>query len=148
MSKMGLHDPFVHFKHNYGQKKGRESKFDFWPLKVKNHPDLLVCKWCARYHWKAFDKGYNFALDLISIRGLHAKLRALKIARVPIMGISGLPFGSLGTKWHLGVSLVTKHKIYYKGEGGGFPPNLGYGEYCESVFACGSFVHQNVPTMH
>ncbi len=67
------------------------------------------------------DKGYNFALDLISIGGLHAKLRGPKVARVPILGISGLPFGSLGTKCHLDVGLVKRHIVYYKGEGGGFP---------------------------
>ncbi len=28
---------------------------------------------------------------------------------------------SLGTKCHLDMGLVKRHKIYYKGEGGGFP---------------------------
>ncbi len=37
------------------------------------------------------------------------------------MGISGLPFGSLGTKCHLDVGLVERHKVYYKGEGVDFP---------------------------
>jgi len=37
------------------------------------------------------------------------------------VGISGLPLGSPGTKWHLGISPVAKKKKYYKGEGGGFP---------------------------
>ncbi len=37
------------------------------------------------------------------------------------MGISRLPFDSPGTKCHLDVGLVERHKIYYKGEGGGFP---------------------------
>jgi hypothetical protein len=32
-----------------------------------------------------------------------------------------LPLGSPGTKWHLGVGPVAKHRVYYKGEGGGFP---------------------------
>jgi len=40
---------------------------------------------------------------------------------VPTLGISRLPFGSPGTKCHLDVGLVERHKIYYKGEGGGFP---------------------------
>ncbi len=35
--------------------------------------------------------------------------------------ISKLPFGSLGTKSHLDASPVANHKVYYKGEGGGFP---------------------------
>ncbi len=43
--------------------------------------------------------------------------------------------GSLGTKCHLDVSVVERHKIYYKGEGGGFPPSSSRGE---SVFARGS----------
>ncbi len=61
---------------SYGQKKGRESnwQFDFQPLKVKNRLDFLMCKWHATYCWKALDKGYNCFLDLISIRGLHTKL--------------------------------------------------------------------------
>jgi hypothetical protein len=37
------------------------------------------------------------------------------------MGILGLPLGSPGTKWHLGAGPVARHKVYYKGEGGGFP---------------------------
>jgi hypothetical protein len=36
--------------------------------------------------------------------------------RVPTLAILGLP-----TKCHLDVGLVEKHKVYYKGEGGGFP---------------------------
>jgi len=58
---------------------------------------------------KLWTMGYNFALDLISIGRLHAKLWAPRVARVPIMGIS------------VGVGPVATHKVYYKGEGGGFP---------------------------
>jgi hypothetical protein len=61
-------------------------------------------------------KGYNFSSNITSIGNLHAKLWALKVARVPTMGISGFPFGSLGTKCHLDVHLVKRHIIYYKGE--------------------------------
>jgi hypothetical protein len=108
---------------SYGQKKGRESnwQFDSQPLKVKNRPNLLACRWCATYHWKDLNKGYNFASDLISIRGLHVKLWALKVAGVPTLAISGLPFENPETKCHLDVDLMERHKVYYKGEGGGFP---------------------------
>jgi hypothetical protein len=34
---------------------------------------------------------------------------------------------------------MARHIEYYKGEGGGFPPNLGHGE---SMFARGESVHQ------
>jgi hypothetical protein len=108
---------------SYGQKKGRESnwQFDFQPLKVGNRPDLLTYRWRATYCWKVLDKGYNFALDLILIVGLQKTLWAPKIAGVPSLGISRLPLGSLGTKCHLDVAFVERHRVYYKGEGSGFP---------------------------
>ncbi len=67
------------------------------------------------------DEGYNFASDFISIRGLHAKLWAPKVVGILILAILKLPLGSPGTKCHLDVGLVERHRVYYKGEGGGFP---------------------------
>jgi hypothetical protein len=103
--------------------KGRESnwQFDSRPLKVRNRPNVLACRWHATYHWKAIDEEYNFALGLISIKGLHTKLWGPKVARIPTLGISELPFGNPETKCHLDVGLMERHKVYYKGEGGGFP---------------------------
>jgi len=123
MSKMGLHDPFGSSNTNYGQKKGQESncQFDSQPLKVKNFPNFLVCRWRVTYHWKVLNKGYKFSSDFISIGGLHTKLWAPKVVGVPNVRISRLPFGNPGTVWHLGASPMAKHKVYYKGEGGGFP---------------------------
>ncbi len=48
-------------------------------------------------------------------------LWARKAAGVPIVRISGLSLGNPGTKCHLDVGLMERHKVYYKGEGGGFP---------------------------
>ncbi len=108
---------------SYDQKKGWESnwQFDSRPLKVKNRPNFLGFRQCATYHWKALDQGYNFASDLIEIKGLHAKLWAPKVVRFLAMGISGLPLGSPGTKWHSNVTPMESYKIYYRGEGDGFP---------------------------
>jgi len=108
---------------SYGQKNGRESnwQFDPRPLKVGNQPDFLAFRWRATYHWKALNKGNNFVLELISIRGMHIKLWGPKVAEVPNLTISGFSFGSLETKSHLDVGLMERHKVYYKGEGGGFP---------------------------
>jgi hypothetical protein len=66
---------------SYGQKKRRKSnwQFDFQSLKVRNQPNFLSCKQCVTYRWKVFDEGYNFALDFIVIRSLHAKLCASKV---------------------------------------------------------------------
>ncbi len=108
---------------SYGQKKGRESnyQFDSRPEKVRNRPDLLSCRGRATYRWKALDESYNFALDCTSIRGLLAKLWGSKVAGVPTGGISGLPLGSPRKKSHLDVASVESCRVYYKGEGGGFP---------------------------
>jgi len=106
---------------SYGQKKGQESnqQFDSRPLRVGNHPNFLTCRWHATYCWKAFEEGYNF--DFISIKGLHAKLLAPTVVRVLVVRILRLPLGSPRTKCHLDVGLMERHKVYYKGEGGGFP---------------------------
>ncbi len=106
------------FSTSYDKKKGRESNR---PLKVRNRPDPGVCKWSATHRWKAFDEGYNFSSDLIVIKGLHRKLCALKVVGVPVVGISGLSLGSPGTKSHLDVAPVESYRVYYIGEGGGFP---------------------------
>ncbi len=106
----------------YGQKKGRESnwQFDSRPRKVGNRPDSLACRWRATRCWKTLENGYNFALDLISIEGLQKKLLSHKVAEVPTLAISGLPLGSLGTKSHLDEGVTERCRVYM-GEGGGFP---------------------------
>jgi hypothetical protein len=38
-----------------------------------------------------------------------------------MLAISGLPFGSLETKSHLDAGLMERCKVYYMGEGDGFP---------------------------
>jgi hypothetical protein len=76
---------------------------------------------CATYCWKDLDEDYNFALDLVSIRGLHAKLWGSKVADISTLGISGLSLGSLRTKCHLDVGLMERHRVYYKREGDDFP---------------------------
>jgi hypothetical protein len=84
MSKMGLYDPFRYLKHKLWPKK---KKFDSRALKFENHPDLLVWKWCTKYHWTTLDKVYNFALNVTPIRGLHKKLWTSKVAGILILEI-------------------------------------------------------------
>jgi hypothetical protein len=114
---MGSHCPFGHLKHKLSKEKPIV-KQPVWlsTTKSQNRPDFLACKRRATYHWKALDKGYNFALDLIAIAGLHAKLCTPKIVKVPTVGISGLPLGSLETKNHLDVVPMERHRVYYTGK--------------------------------
>jgi hypothetical protein len=52
--------------------------------------------------------------------------------------ISGLPLGSHKTKCHLDAGHVASYKVYYKGEGGGFP----------QVWAVVSFVNSSLLVFH
>jgi hypothetical protein len=112
---------------SYGRKKGRESNswesasFDSWPLKVGNRPKILGCRERATYRWNGLDEIYNFASDRIAIWSLLAKLWGSKVPGVPFGAISGLPLGSPGKNSHLDVASVESCRVYYKGEGGGFP---------------------------
>jgi hypothetical protein len=126
------------------QKKGSEWKcqFDSWSLKVNNRLELCVCRWCVTYHWKYLEKGYNFSLKFTSIIGLHKKLWASKLSRVPISKISRLLTWKSREKWHLGATPMANHREYYKGGRWWLPPSLGRGESCELVYARGSSVHQ------
>ncbi len=70
-----------------------------------------MCRWRATQCWKVFNESYNFSWDFISIRRLHTKLWASKGVEVSTLGILRFPFGSFGTKWHLGAGLVAMHRI-------------------------------------
>jgi hypothetical protein len=52
------------YRPSYGQKKGRESnwQFDSRPLKVGNRPLSDVRIQSAIWHWKDLDEGYNFGV--------------------------------------------------------------------------------------
>jgi hypothetical protein len=147
MSKTGLHDPFGFVNISYGQKKGQELNWQFnsRALKVRIHHDFLACKWHDTYFWKDLDKGYNFSWNLISIKGLHSKLWASKVAKVLI---SRLQLGSPRTKWHLGVGHVVRQREYYKGEGGGFLQVRAVLSLVNPCLLVVRMCTKNAPTMH
>jgi hypothetical protein len=123
MSKMGSHHPFGHLKHKLWPKEGPRVKLAIWFPTIKSQESTqfrCVQVTCDTF-WKVLDEGYNFASDLISIQGLHAKLWGPKVAGIPTFGNFGTPIWESRTKSHLDVGPVGSHKVYYKGEGGGFP---------------------------
>jgi hypothetical protein len=99
---------------SYGQKKGRESncQFDSQPKKIGNQPDLLSCRQGARYHWKTLDEGYNFASQSYG---------APKSQESRLVRFQDSHSGVSGEKSHLDVGPMGRCRVYYKGEGGGFP---------------------------
>ncbi len=113
-------------------------QFDSRSLKIGNCFDFHACRWRTTYRWKSIDDGYNFSLDFIAIGGLHAKLWAPKVARIQTVGIPRFPLGIPGTKCHLDVGFVERHKVYFKGEDGGFP----------QVWAVVNLVNPNLFVIH
>ncbi len=95
-----------------------------------------MCRWCATYRWKALNKGYNFALNLISIEGLHTKLWGPKVVEVSTLGIC------------LDVGVMDKHRTYYKGEGGGLPQVQVVVSLVSSNLPMARPSTKSIPTMH
>jgi hypothetical protein len=104
------------------QKEGPRVKLVVWlpTTKVGNWLDLSVCRWSVIHHWKALEENYNFALDLIPIRGLSKTLWPCKVPGIQIRTVLRLLLGNLGTKRHLDVSAAERRREYYMGESGGF----------------------------
>jgi hypothetical protein len=97
---------------SYGQKKGRESNWQFEsrPLKVGNRPLSDVASRSATWHWKALDESYNFGLDLLSIRVWGEELWVSKVPGLQFETISGLQLGSPGKKNHSDVASAVKRR--------------------------------------
>jgi hypothetical protein len=96
----GSYDPFGHFKHKLLPKERPKVKIenlipDHYNLGIPRFPCVqVVCDILL----ESSQQGLQLCLNLISIEGLHTKLWAPKVAKVPNLGISGLPLGSPKTK--------------------------------------------------
>ncbi len=101
---------------SYGQKKGRESnwQFDSRPLKVRNRP-LPNFRWqSATWCWKAFEESYNFGLDLTPIESCSREIWAPKVPGLQPGTVSRLLLRSPGKKSHSNVASAGICKIYDK----------------------------------
>ncbi len=125
MSKMGLHDPFGHFKHKLWPKEKSIINLAIWlpTTKSRKSPWFLcvqvLCDIPLESSWQGIQLCCRPHLDQ---RSTHKVMRP-QIAKDPTSGISGLgfPLGSPRIKWHLGAGPMARHRVFYKGEGGGFP---------------------------
>jgi hypothetical protein len=104
---------------SYGQKKGWKSnwQFDSRPLKVENQPDFHACRWCETYYWKNSWWGLQLCFrPHFNQRSAH-KVMAPQNRGSPNLG----DFETPRTKSYLDVSPMERCRVYYKGEGDGFP---------------------------
>jgi hypothetical protein len=102
---------------SYGQKKGRESnwQFDSRPQKVGNRPVLDVRSGSATCRWKALFEGYKFGSDLVPIGGRGEELQSLKVPGVQ----TGTGFGQNDKKSHSDATPLSERKVYYREYSGG-----------------------------
>jgi len=106
------------FSSSYGQSN---CQFDSRPLKVGSRPLPDVASRSATWRWKALNESYNFGLELVPIWVRGEELWSSKVPGLQPMTVSKLQLGSPGKKSHLDVALTESCRIYYMGEGGGFP---------------------------
>jgi hypothetical protein len=123
MSKMGSHDPFEHLKHKLWPKEGLGIKLVVWfpPTKSWESTWFPYVQVACNISFKISQQGLQFCIrSYLNRRSTH-KVMGPKVAGVPTLRISGFPFGSPRTKYHLDVGLMERRRVYCKGEGDGFP---------------------------
>jgi hypothetical protein len=111
---------------SYGQKKGRESNCQFdpiWLLTRKSRESTrftwlqTTCHIPLESSWRELQLCFRLHFDPKSAR----KVMGLQSPGNHNCRDFGSPAGVSGEKSHLDVGPVERSKVYYKGEGGGFP---------------------------
>jgi hypothetical protein len=115
---MGLHDPFWHLKHKLWLKEKSGIKLAIWlPTTRSQESTQFPCvQMACNISLEIFQRGLQLCLRLHFNQRFARKVMGPQSRESPNFGI-----GSPGTKGHLDVSLVERHREYYMGEGGGFP---------------------------
>jgi hypothetical protein len=134
MSEMGLHNPFGQLKHKLWPKEGSGVKLTFWLPTTKSWESPCVqvaCNIPLKISWRGLQLCFRPHLN----RMFTHKIMGPQNHENPNFGNFGTP---KGTKYHLGASPVAIHKVYYKGEGGGFP----------QVWAVVSLMSLSLPVVH
>jgi hypothetical protein len=120
-----------------GKRRVGESnwQFDSRTQKVRNPPLPNIRIESATWRWKYHDEGYNFGLDLVTIRLCSRELRAPKVSGLQpghFRDKFGTPFRESQEFVPFGCSLHCKlHSILYGGRWW-LPPSPGRGESCVS----------------
>jgi hypothetical protein len=134
---MGLHDPFGHLKHKLWPKERSKIKLAISLLTIKSRESTrfpcvqMACNLQLKSSWQdlqLFFKPHH------NQRSTH-KIMGPQSCGSPNSGNFETP---IWTKCHLDVGLVERHKVYYKGEGDGFP----------QVWAVMSLMNLSFPMVH
>jgi hypothetical protein len=122
MFKMGLHGPFGHFKDMLWPKERSWVKLTIWLLTIKSQESTQIlwvqvaCNILLQTSWWGLQLYFRLHLNQ---RSTH-KVMGLQSCGSSNCGNFRIPTWESRDKMTLGVGPVARHKIYYKGEGGGF----------------------------
>jgi hypothetical protein len=120
---MGSHDPFGHLKHKLWPKERPGVKLTIWLLTTKTRESTrftcvqVACDIPLESSWQGLQLCFRPHLNQRSA----SEVMGPQSHGSPNFGNFGTPTWESQDKCHLDVGLVERHRIYYKGEGGGFP---------------------------
>jgi hypothetical protein len=150
MSKIGSHDPFEHLKHKLWQKERSRVKLTIWLwiIKSRESPQLpcvqVACNIPLESSWWRLQLLFRPHLNQRSAY----KVMGPQSCRSPNFKNFETPIWSPKTKCHLHVGLVERHRVYYKGEGGGFPQVQAVVSLVSASLHVACPNTKNVQTMH
>jgi hypothetical protein len=122
MSKMSLHDPFGHLKHKLWPKERLGVKLAIWfsTAKSQESPWFPCVQVVCDILLENFPWGIKFGFKPhLNLRFAH-KVMGPQNCRSPNFGNFGTPTWESWDKMTFGCWSVARHRVYYKGEGGGF----------------------------
>jgi hypothetical protein len=116
---MGFHDSFEYLKHKLWPKEEAKIKMSIWlpPTKSQKLPWNKCMHMACHIFLEISQRRLQLLLEPHINQGSAQDVVAFQSVDNPNFG----SFKSPKTKWHLNVTLMTNHREYYKGEGGGFP---------------------------
>jgi hypothetical protein len=120
---MGLHDSFGHYKHKLWPKEGSKVKLVVWLPTIKSQESLwFPCLQVAyeiplKRSWQGLQLCFRGHLN----QSFSNKIMGPQSHKSPNFENFDIPIWESQDKMSFGASLMARHKVYYKGEGGGFP---------------------------
>jgi len=123
---MGSHCSLRHLKHKLWPKEGPGVKLPIWlPTRKSRESTQFIClQMTCNIPLESSRRELQLCFRLHLNRRFARKVMGLQSRGSPNwrdFGTPGLPQGVPGEKNHLDVCFVANHRVYYKGEGGGFP---------------------------
>ncbi len=138
MSKMDSHDPFGHLKHKLWPKKELGVKLAIWISTTKSQESTRFP--CVHMACNILLQSFQRRLQLCFKPCFNRRFTC------NVMGPQNC--WSFGTKCHLDVGLVERHKVYYKGEGGGFSQIRAVVSLVSPSLPVGYLSTKSAPTLH